>query len=131
MHLPFDNNLIDVTGRGNNGTSIHTTATSSNLTPVDFVPGFLGQALHYSSETNFGTNNFYVTLGVRPDLQFSSNINFTVAYWIQLPAGYAGGDLPFFTDAINSTFGPGFVFAPTYGTQGTQTAGTVNGPLAL
>jgi len=32
--------------------------------------------------------------------------------------GFSGGDLPFFTDAINSTFNPGFTFAPTYGSGG-------------
>jgi hypothetical protein len=77
----------------------------------------LGSALHYSSD--FGTTNVnYVTLGVRADLQFGSSTNFSVAYWIRLPVGYAGGDLPFFTDAVNSTFGAGFCFAPTYGDGG-------------
>src|SRR5208282_4288573 len=59
-------------------------------------------------------NDYYITLGVRPDLQFGSN-DFTVSYWIRLPSGYKAGDLPFFTDALSSTFGPGFVFAPAYG----------------
>jgi hypothetical protein len=132
LHLPFDNNLTDATGRGNNGTAIHLTAGSSNVSSATFVSGMLGSALHYASD--FGsapccttTNTSYVTLGVRPDLQFSSNVNFSVAYWIRLPAGYAGGDLPFFCDALNSTFSGGFTFAPTYGTQGTQSSGSVNG----
>ena len=136
LHLPFDNNLADVTGRGNDGTAIHLTATSSNVSSSTFVSGMLGSALHYASD--FGvypccttTNTDYVTLGVRPDLQFSSNINFSVAYWIRLPAGYQGGDLPFFTDAINSTFAPGFVLAPTYGAAGTGGSGSVNGGWAL
>src|SRR5437870_4610701 len=95
----------------------------------------LGSALHYSSD--FGifpccstTNANYVTLGVRPDLQFSSNVNFSVAYWIRLPAGFNGGDLPFFTDAINSTFKGGFTFAPTYGSSG-HFGGNVDGGWAL
>jgi hypothetical protein len=132
LHLPFDNNLTDATGRGNNGTAIHLAAGLSNASSATFVSGMLGSALHYSSD--FGvppccttTNASYVTLGVRPDLQFSSNVNFSVAYWIRLPAGYAGGDLPFFCDAVNSTFSGGFTFAPTYGSQGTQFSGSVNG----
>jgi hypothetical protein len=136
LHLPFDNDLTDATGRGNNGTAIQVTATSSNVSSPTFVSGMLGSALHYSSD--FGvfpccttTNASYVTVGVRPDLQFSSNVNFSVAYWIRLPANYAGGDLPFFTDTIGSTFNGGFTFAPTYGSQGTQGSGSVDGGWAL
>ncbi|PYI88146.1 MAG: hypothetical protein DME26_04085 [Verrucomicrobia bacterium] len=126
LHLPFDNNLTDATGRGNNGTAIHTTTTTSNAATATFVTdGKLGQALHYSSDMGAypgptTTNNNYVTLGVRPDLQFSSNVNFTVAYWIRLPANYIGGDLPFFTDTVGSTFGSGYVFAPSYGAGATS-----------
>ncbi len=136
LHLPFDNNLTDATGRGNNGTAIHVTTASSNVSSATFVSGMVGSALHYSSD--FGsypccttTNANYVTLGVRPDLQFGSSTSFTVAYWIRLPAFYTGGDLPFFTDAVNSTFNGGFCFAPTYGLQGTQGSGNVNGGWAL
>src|SRR5262249_14296258 len=78
VHLPFDSNLTDSTGRGNNGTAIQQTTTSSNISSATFVSGMLGSALHYSSD--FGvfpccstTNANYVTLGVRPDLQFGSN----------------------------------------------------------
>jgi hypothetical protein len=138
VHLPFDNNLFDVTGRGNNGTSLHTVtniyaagAGSTAPTPADFVPGVLGQAYHYTTQailatngTAYGTNTFYASLGVRPDLQFSSNVDFSVALWIRLlPDNYVQADLPFFTDTINSTFGNGLVLAPTYGSQGTAAPG--------
>ena len=136
LHLTFDDTLSDATGRGNNGTAIHLTATSSNVASPTFVAGVVGSALHYSSD--FGsfpccstTNTSYVTLGVRPDLQFSSNVDFSVAYWIRLPAGFAGGDLPFFSDAINSTFNPGFTFAPTYGPAATGGSGSSPGGWAL
>ncbi|PWU14340.1 MAG: hypothetical protein C5B50_17320 [Verrucomicrobia bacterium] len=136
LHLPFDNNLTDATGRGNNGTAIQMTATSSNVASPTFVSGMLGSALHYV--TDFGnapccSTNFssFVTLGVRPDLQFGSTTNFSVAYWIRLPANYARGDLPFFTDAINSTFNGGYCFAPTYGSQATGGAGSINGGWAF
>jgi hypothetical protein len=136
VHLPFDSDLSDATGRGNSGNAIHVGVGSSNVSSPTLVSGVIGSALHYSSD--FGvypccttTNVNYVTLGVRPDLQFGSSTNFTVAYWIRLPANYAGGDLPFFTDAINSTFNGGFCFAPTYGTQGTSGAGSVSGGWAF
>jgi hypothetical protein len=132
LHLPFDNNLSDATGRGNNGTSIHLTTTTSNVASPTFVSGVLGSALHYATAAGGGSiDAAYVTLGVRPDLQFGSNVDFTVAYWIRLPANYAGGDLPFFCDAVNSTFSDGFTFAPTYGAQGTQGSGSVNGGWAV
>lgn len=121
LHLPFDGNLTDATGRGNNGTGMHATTTSVTPAAPTFVPdGALGQAYHYSSDMGSfpgptTTNTFYVTLGVRPDLQFGSTTSFSVAYWIRLPVNYIGGDLPFFTDTPGSTFGSGFVFAPSYG----------------
>jgi hypothetical protein len=113
LHLPFDNNLTDVTGRGNDGTAVGSPS---------FVPdGALGQALHYSTTTsnnisgNPVTEADYVILGIRPDLQFGSNISFSVAYWVRLPVNYIAGDLPFFSDATNSTTNPGFTFSPSYG----------------
>ena len=124
LHLPFNNNLTDATGRGNNGVGIQRTQNTSNNVAPTFVPdGQLGQALHY--ESDFGppgtpgqtttTNSSYVTLGVRPDLQFSSNVNFTVAFWIRLPLDFMGGDLPFFGNAAGSLGNQGFVFSPAYG----------------
>src|SRR5262249_37654702 len=50
LHLPFDNNLTDVTGRGNDGIAIHLTAISSNISSATFVSGMLGSALHYASD---------------------------------------------------------------------------------
>ncbi|MEI6078540.1 MAG: LamG-like jellyroll fold domain-containing protein, partial [Verrucomicrobiota bacterium] len=116
LHLPLTNTLVDVTGRGNNGTNVNSTY---------FVPdGPLGlPALHYSTDsTNYGTAN-YVTLGVRPDLKFGSNVSFSVAFWVRLPLNYQGGDLPFFADATNTSFSQGFVFAPSLGYNSTQFPG--------
>src|SRR4029077_824281 len=49
LHLPFDNNLTDTTGRGNNGTGKHNGANA----PASFVgDGVLGAALHYETDTN-------------------------------------------------------------------------------
>ena len=118
LHLPFDGNLLDTSGRNNNGTNVGATT---------FVDGkWIGsKALHYSTAVDTNTTPptvtaSYVTLGVRPDLQFSSNVNFSVAYWVRLPLNYDMGDLPFLCNAPNSTFSPGYVFAPSYGANGTQ-----------
>src|SRR5204863_4000261 len=41
--------------------------------------------------------------------------SFTVAYWIRLPPGFSGGDLPFLGDAVGSEGNYGYVFACAYG----------------
>jgi hypothetical protein len=131
LHLPFDTNLVDVTGRGNNGTGQHYTDTATNtLDPNPGIPGtfyyvpdgVLGSALHYSTyatnsggTTSIGVDDYFVSIGYKPDLQFSSNVSFTVSYWVRLPLGYQGGDLPFFTDALGALGNNGYVFAPAYG----------------
>jgi len=124
VHHTFDNTLIDATGRGNNGTAISRDQTlSSNVVPATYSNGKLGRALAYASDfgtpaeagVTTATNTSYVTLGVRPDLQFSNSVNFTVAFWIKLPANFIGGDLPFFTTTSGSLGGQGWVFAPAYG----------------
>jgi hypothetical protein len=141
LHLTFDNNLTDATGRGNNGTAMSQTATSTNTSTATYVAATDAQvgtgALHYSSDMGAypgptTTNTSYVTLGVRPDLLFSSNVSFTVSYWIRLPVNYIEGDLPFFTDTPGSTFGLGYVFAPSYGSGATAAnTGTTSGAWAM
>lgn len=111
LHLPFDGNYQDTSGRGN-----HATAQGSPR----FVTGNVGrQALHYSTAVDdsdplspvvLAAN--YATLGTRPDLQFSSNVNFSVSFWIRFTG--TPGDLPFLANAINSFSNPGYVFAPSY-----------------
>lgn len=120
LHLTFDNTYADASGRGNNGTAAGLGDAPS------FTDGRLGgAAVHYSTTTTTGlpensnTNTSvvtasYVTLGNPADLQFSSNVDFTVSYWFRLPSGYLGGDLPFFCSSTNSTHNNGFTFAPGY-----------------
>jgi len=106
LHLPFDGDYRDVSGRGNNGTNVGNTT---------FVTGLVGaKALSYSSDAGAGSFN-YVTLGVRPDLQFGADTDFSVSFWVQQPAGSNFLNLPFFTDAIGSTGNGGFAFAPNGG----------------
>ncbi len=118
LHLPFDGNLNDATGRGNNATN--EASGGAPLITNNYVPGVIGQAFSYQTTADTSTTNAnYASLGVRPDLQFSSNINFSVSLWVQLPLNYTGDDLPFFTDAVGSTFNHGYVFAPSSGTPST------------
>jgi hypothetical protein len=134
LHMPFDNNLNDTSGHGNNGTGLHSTtnvATGGGSTNTvapgpanggffEYTPGTLGQGLHFATQagtnatSTVGTNTYYVSLGVRPDLKFNSN-SFSVAYWIKTDLGFLGGDLPFLCDAVGSEGNNGYVFAPAYG----------------
>ncbi len=117
LHLKFDGNLNDASGRGNNGTAVGSPT---------FVPGQVGQALHYSTTTDTGgsggtvTNANYVTLGRPADLNFGATTSFSVAFWVRLPAGYTNGDLPFFGSAVNSANNIGFTFCPSYQLGGWQ-----------
>lgn len=105
LHLPFDSSYADTSGHGNNGTNVGSTT---------FDAGKIGSgSLHYSTDTGSSSYN-YVTLGQRADLSFSSNVNFSVAYWVKLPPGQLSGDLPFFCNAAGSGFSPGYTFAPSY-----------------
>jgi hypothetical protein len=123
LHLKFDGNYSDSSGRGNNGTATGT----GGLTP-SIVTGRLGSgAVHYENFTTTGlpanstpnnppvvTSNSYVTLGNPTDLQFGSSANFSVSYWVKLPANYLNGDLPILCSAQNSYGNPWFTFAPGY-----------------
>jgi hypothetical protein len=105
LHLPFDADASDTSGRGNNGSYVGSPA---------LVPGIIGtQALHYNTDTANSAFN-YVTLGTPADLQFSTNINFSVSLWVRLPKGSLSGDLPFLCNAAGSYSNPGYTFAPSY-----------------
>jgi hypothetical protein len=117
LHLKFDGDYNDSSGRGNDGTAIGAPA---------FVAGKIGQALHYSTSTDKGgvggvvTNSSYVTLGTPQDLLFGASGNFSVAFWVKLPSGDTSADLPFLSSAVNAANAPGFTFAPSFQAGGWQ-----------
>ena len=127
LHLTFEGDTLDSSGRGNNG--VPSTLTASTAPPV-FVPGIIGsQALQYSTFTsnavsgNPVTNASYVYLGTPgsgppPDLQFDGATSFSVSLWVKQPAGSLYGDLPFIGNVTNSDNNPGWVLAPGYKTGG-------------
>jgi hypothetical protein len=140
LHMPFDNNLNDTSGHGNNGTGIHRVQNagviSSNVAAQTYVAGKLGSGLHFvstptdTSGTNF--DNYYVSLGDRPDFHFADNTDFSVAFWVQRlaaddPYGAEWFDLPFLTTTVGSTFGDGLVLAWTYGIPSGTTAAYIGG----
>jgi hypothetical protein len=105
LHMRFDGNYLDTSGRGNNATAVGAPT---------LVPGRIGsQALSYSTDTTLSSYN-YLSLGNPSDLSFGSSVDFSVAYWVKLPAGSTNGDLPFFCSAENSYGGFGITFAPSY-----------------
>ncbi|HEY9172677.1 MAG TPA: LamG-like jellyroll fold domain-containing protein [Verrucomicrobiae bacterium] len=107
LHLKFENDTTDSSGRGNHATIVNSPT---------FVPGKIGDsAFHFNTDTTNAIYN-YATLGATtpPDLKFGSSVNFSVAYWVRLPAGATPADLPFLSSATNSYGGDGITFAPSY-----------------
>ena len=108
LHLPFDGNYNDSSGNGYN---------ASPVGSPTFVGGRIGTgAFHFNTDTTAGLYN-YATFGATTpaNLLFSSNLNFSVAYWVRLPAGALPGDLPFLCSETGSTYTtPGLTFAPSY-----------------
>ncbi len=105
VHLKFDTNFKDSSGRGNHATAVGVPT---------LVTGRIGkQALHYSTDAMNSDYN-YLDLGQPTDLQFGTSVNFSVAYWVRLPKGSLSGDLPFLCNAQNSYSNPGYTFAPSY-----------------
>jgi hypothetical protein len=111
LHLKFDRDYTDYSGHTNNATAVGSPT---------FVAGIVGSgAFHYSTTVTTNSPNRkvvsaanYATLGMPSDLQFSSNVNFSVSYWVRFTG--LPGDLPFLCSALNSFSNPGFTFAPSY-----------------
>jgi hypothetical protein len=117
LHLRFDGDTTDSSGRGNNGTQVGSPT---------FVTGIIGpQALNYITETNGAVtpavaNASYVDLGTTADLQFGASNSFTIGLWVKLPVDWAGGDLPFISTEIGSMNNPGLGMGPSYEAGGWQ-----------
>jgi hypothetical protein len=120
LHLKFDGNYLDSSGRNNHGTPIGT------LPGPAFVPGKIGDnAVHVDSEVDTTdpnnlvcTNANYVTLNSPADLQFGAETNFTVAYWVKMPAGEIYTEFPVLCNSINGTYNPGLYFGTDWNSGG-------------
>ncbi len=109
LHLKFEDNFTDSSGLGHDGLT---------YSPPAFVPGRLGRGIECATVANtsftyvqvFETNS-YTPL---PDLQFSTNVDFSVSYWVKFTG--SPGDLPFICTANVSYGNQGLTFAPGYNT---------------
>jgi len=103
LHLSFNGNTADSSGRQNNATIIGAPA---------FVPGQLGQAIELSTVANTSYNYLSVSDN-NGDLSFSRTNSFSVALWLKFTAGF--NDLPIIGNAINSTYQAGWVLTEDLG----------------
>jgi hypothetical protein len=93
VHLTFDGNFNDTSGRGNNA-AYATNGPDSNPNPT-FVPGKIGQAFQYTTTTNASIQE-YATLNYPPDLQLGSSQDFSVSMWVNYTNQQ--DDLPFISN---------------------------------
>ena len=120
LHLKFDGNYLDASGRNNNGTA------QGTLPGPTFVPGKIGNnAVHVDSEADLTvpgsplcTNANYVTLGNPADLQFGTDTNFTLAYWVKMPVGEIYTEFPVLCNSGGGTFSPGMYFGTDWNSGG-------------
>jgi hypothetical protein len=116
LHLKFDGDYSDSSGRGNNAAAVGSPS---------FVPGILGQAMKFTTLKDGSVFN-YATLGAPADLQFGTN-DFTVSFW----ANYTSSeDDPAFISNKdwNSSSNPGWgVFTQSGGNFKVNAAGTNGG----
>ena len=111
LHLKFDGDYTDASGRGNNGLAVGA---------PKFVAGAVGSnAVHVSTVVDASDPNNvvvtaanYVTLGKLSDLRFGTNVNFSVSYWVRFTG--TPGDLPFLCNSLGAWSQPGYTFAPSY-----------------
>lgn len=106
LHLKFDGDYKDSSGRNNNG--------EPRGVP-EIVSGKIGSgALQYSTLVESGavTAANYVSLGTPADLDFGPGQSFSVAFWIKFTG--SPGDLPFIANNGYSMGDKGVTIAPSY-----------------
>ncbi|HEY5910115.1 MAG TPA: LamG-like jellyroll fold domain-containing protein [Verrucomicrobiae bacterium] len=79
VHLKFDNNYTDSSGRGNNATAVNAPT---------FGTGRIGSALEVTVDSGLTVNN-YATLGYPADLHFGTNTSFSIAFWTKIVSSSA------------------------------------------
>jgi hypothetical protein len=78
VHLPFDGNMNDTSGRGNN--AAYAVNGGSSSPTARYVSGQIGQAFKYTTSQDASIQE-YATLGYPLDLQFGDTSDFSVAFW--------------------------------------------------
>jgi len=87
VHLKFDGDYSDSSGRGNNG---------SPVGAPRFIAGKIGQCMQYT-DADAGVSQNYVSLdnpiGTHPaDLRMVANNSFSISMWYMVPVGNRHGD---------------------------------------
>jgi len=107
VHLKFDNNPGDSSGRGNNGTPVEQAESTNGL------PGYVS-----GGEQLIGTHALrildgqHIGLGQPADLSFGADTDFTFAFWVKGEANAWTGDPSFFGNKNwASGSNPGLVFS--------------------
>lgn len=93
VHLPFDGNLNDTSGRANNAT-YQFNGASAQTTPT-FQPGKIGSAFQVTTIID-SSDYEYATLGYPADLQFGDTNDFSVSFWCNYTN--QGDDIPFISN---------------------------------
>jgi hypothetical protein len=93
LHLNFDGQLNDSSGRGNHAAYAFS-GPNAKPSPT-FVAGRIGQAFQFTT-TSDGQRFEYATLGYPPDLQLGAEDDFSVSLWVNYST--QGGDLPFLSN---------------------------------
>lgn len=139
VHLRFDGDVTDATGRGNNGTIVRPGTDSP------YVPGLIGMAFQTQGTVpvpEYPTGN-YITLGTPDDLNFGASSDFSLSWWGQFTTDAQHGDPVWLAnkDANNTAnrgwllgSQPGGMFRWTYRERGqsdsaSQPVGTLMGGL--
>lgn len=115
LHLKFDGDYLDSSGRGNHGYP----SNSPSLVTGRIGAGALSYATVQIVDTNSSTTNYeasFVNLDIRPDLQFGTSTDFSVAFWIKFTG--TPGDLPVLANSSTALSDQGYTFGPGYQTGG-------------
>jgi len=86
VHLPFDDNYNDTSGRNNNASAAGT---------PDFQTGAIGKALHVQALADGSIENF-ATLGYPDDLKFTDATDFSISLWVNVTS--QSDDHPFISN---------------------------------
>ena len=99
LHLRFDGNYSDSSGRTNDATAVGT--------PTSVPAGKLGAAVHLSNL------NYLTVSDLNNDLQLDVTNSFSVALWLKFTSAF--NDLPIIGNAVNSTYQKGWVLTEEAG----------------
>jgi hypothetical protein len=106
LHLTFDGDVMDHTGRGNDGTILRPGADSP------YVTGIIGMAFQTQgtdTSPEYPTGN-YITLGNPDDLHFGTSSDFSLSWWGQYTADAQHDDQAWLSNKDwNSGSGQGWV----------------------